>query len=85
MSLSPNCAALLRAAVPHITLTEEQMEAFGRLYTRLLELNERINVTAVKSEADVVLKHFADSLTLFSLKELKEFRQPSCFDIGCGG
>lgn len=85
MSLTPNCAALLRAAVPHLSLDEAAMEAFGALYRRLVELNEKINVTAVKSEADVVLKHFADSLTLFSLKELKEFRQPSCFDIGCGG
>ncbi len=85
MSLSPNCAALLQAAVPHMSLNEPLLERFGQLYHRLTELNEKINVTAVTAEADVVLKHFADSLSLLSLKELETFRRPSCFDIGCGG
>lgn len=85
MSLSPNCAALLQAALPHLSFSPEKLEAFGALYERLVTLNEQINVTAIKSMADVVLKHFADSLTPLSLSEVKEFKEPSCFDIGCGG
>ncbi len=85
MSLTPNCAALLQAALPDLSLSREQLEAFGALYARLLEVNEKINVTAIKSMADVVLKHFADSLTPLCLSEVKQMKEPSCFDIGCGG
>lgn len=85
MSLSPNCAALLQAAVPEMKFSAPQWAAFGALYERLLEVNEKINVTAIKSMADVVLKHFADSLTPLCLPEVKEKKNPSCFDIGCGG
>lgn len=40
-----------------------QVPAFARLLTLLQEGNERINLTALKGERDIILKHFIDSLT----------------------
>ncbi|CAM3568692.1 16S rRNA (guanine(527)-N(7))-methyltransferase RsmG [Deinococcus frigens] len=41
----------------------DQLPAFGRLLELLREGNTRLNLTALKTEEDIVLKHFVDSLT----------------------
>lgn len=46
-----------------ITLTPDQSEQFSRLYALLLDGNSRLNLTALKTEQDIVLKHFVDSLS----------------------
>ncbi|MDV6373202.1 16S rRNA (guanine(527)-N(7))-methyltransferase RsmG [Deinococcus arenicola] len=40
-----------------------QFPAFERLFELLQEGNSRMNLTALKTEEDIVLKHFVDSLT----------------------
>lgn len=40
-----------------------QLPAFARLFTLLQEGNARLNLTALKTQEDIVLKHFVDSLT----------------------
>nr|WP_221284409.1 16S rRNA (guanine(527)-N(7))-methyltransferase RsmG [Deinococcus humi] len=42
---------------------EAQLPAFEQLFTLLQEGNERLNLTALRTEEDIVLKHFVDSLT----------------------
>lgn len=46
---------------------EPHLEAFSRLYALLQEANRKVNLTALRTEEEVVLKHFLDSLTLLRL------------------
>ncbi|MFC6665403.1 hypothetical protein ACFP9V_08575 [Deinococcus radiopugnans] len=41
----------------------EQLPQFARLFALLQEGNARLNLTALKTQEDIVLKHFVDSLT----------------------
>ncbi|RIH83433.1 16S rRNA (guanine(527)-N(7))-methyltransferase RsmG [Calidithermus roseus] len=54
---------LLRGAA---TLGEDlspTIHLFERLYARLTSVNQKINLTSLREERDIVLKHFLDSLT----------------------
>src|SRR5699024_4327034 len=46
-----------------IELSDRQLEEFATYFQTLLEWNEKINLTALTSEADGYLKHFYDSLS----------------------
>lgn len=46
---------------------EPHLPAFSRLYQLLMEANRRHNLTALRTEEEVVVKHFLDSLTLLTL------------------
>ncbi len=72
----------LRDASP-IPLDEKQIESFSLLLDCLTDTAGHLNVTAVKSEDGVVLRHFADSLSLCALPALQNAK--SVADIGCGG
>lgn len=63
--LTPQGRDLLQhgAAVTGVKLSSEQLALFERLYSELLAGNARLNLTALKTEPDIVLKHFVDSLT----------------------
>ncbi|GGL78310.1 ribosomal RNA small subunit methyltransferase G [Deinococcus aerolatus] len=50
------------AALLELDLTA-QLPAFEHLFSLLQAGNERLNLTALKTEEDIVLKHFVDSLT----------------------
>ena len=56
---------------------QQQLEEYMKL---LLEWNEKINLTAITEEDDIILKHFVDSLTI--LKYIKEGN--SIVDVGTG-
>ena len=45
-------------------LTVEMQQQFEDYMNLLLEWNEKINLTAITQEDDIILKHFADSLTI---------------------
>jgi len=63
-----------------IKLSEKQLEQFFTYYEMLVEKNKVMNLTAITDEADVVSKHFSDSLSLFGvLKKVMNFGD------GCGG
>lgn len=47
-----------------IELSEEQIEKFYKYMNLLLEWNEKINLTAITDEKEVILKHFIDSITI---------------------
>ncbi|WP_291423645.1 16S rRNA (guanine(527)-N(7))-methyltransferase RsmG [Deinococcus sp.] len=63
--MTPEGLALLQdgAGQLKLELTPEQLSKFEQLYILLLEGNHRLNLTALRQERDIVLKHFVDSLS----------------------
>ena len=64
----------------NIDLNEEQLEKFKKYMDLLLEWNEKINLTAITEEDEVILKHFVDSMTV--LKYIDD--NASIVDVGTG-
>ena len=75
---------LLRSEVQKlgITLTDLQVSQFMRFYELLIEKNKVMNLTAITEFSDVVIKHFADSLSL--VKVLNIGHSIKVIDIGTG-
>ncbi|QKG85819.1 16S rRNA (guanine(527)-N(7))-methyltransferase RsmG [Kroppenstedtia pulmonis] len=63
-------------------LTPEQLKQFALYYERLVQVNQKMNLTAITSEKDVYIKHFYDSLTLASQKWWGQVE--SVIDVGTG-
>lgn len=61
-------------------LTMLQQKQFEKYKDLLLEWNEKINLTAITEEDDIILKHFIDSMTI--LKYIDE--NSSIVDVGTG-
>lgn len=61
-------------------LTDEMLQQFEDYMKLLLEWNEKINLTAITNEDDIILKHFVDSLTILRYIE----KDKSIVDIGTG-
>ena len=59
-----------------------QMPQFAQLLQLLQEGNARTNLTALKTESDIVLKHFVDSLTCLQGGHLND--EFSVVDLGTG-
>ena len=63
-----------------IDLAEQAVEAFDLYLRELLKWNEKMNLTAIRSEKGIVLKHFLDSLSVYPhLPKIS-----SLLDIGSG-
>jgi 16S rRNA (guanine527-N7)-methyltransferase len=60
--------------------SEETAAKFHQLTTRMLEVNEYMNLTAIKEPRAVILRHYADSLTV----EPHLPQNASVCDVGCG-
>jgi len=64
----------------NIELTDKQIDKFEKYQDLLLDWNEKINLTAITEEDDVIVKHFIDSLTI-----LKYFKNnDKIIDVGTG-
>src|SRR5512136_1329187 len=63
-----------------INLDEKTIEAFDLYLRELLKWNQKINLTAIRSEKGIVLKHFLDSLSAFPYLS----KTASLLDIGSG-
>ncbi len=61
-------------------LTEQMQQQFEDYMKLLLEWNEKINLTAITDENDIIQKHFVDSLTIS--KYIKN--KTSIVDVGTG-
>ncbi|UBV42522.1 16S rRNA (guanine(527)-N(7))-methyltransferase RsmG [Deinococcus taeanensis] len=62
--MTPEGEALLLQGTAELGLTvEDHLPAFAHLLELLVEANSRVNLTALKTEAEIILKHFVDSLT----------------------
>ncbi len=64
-----------------IDITDEMEKGFSLYFDKLIKWNERINLTAITDERDVVIKHFIDSLTI--IKYLPDGVK-SLIDVGTG-
>jgi Predicted S-adenosylmethionine-dependent methyltransferase involved in bacterial cell division len=64
-----------------IMLGEKEIALFQEYYRLLLFWNNKINLVSIKSDIDVPVKHFIDSLTPLQFIENKE---SSIIDIGTG-
>lgn len=65
-----------------LQLTNEQYEKF-MIYMRLLqEWNEKINLTAIVEDEEVIKKHFIDSIKAFKRDEFKTAK--TLIDVGTG-
>lgn len=64
----------------NIKLDEEQMKKFYTYMKLLIEWNEKMNLTAITKEQEIILKHFVDSLTI--AKYIKD--DASVIDVGTG-
>ena len=64
-----------------IALGKGELSLFAAYYGELLAWNSKINLVSVKSDRDIIIKHFIDSLTL-----LPYIRDNTCrvLDIGSG-
>ena len=68
------------AQVFGIHLDEKTVDSFDLYLRELLKWNEKMNLTAIRSEREIILKHFLDSLSV--LPHLPEIS--SLLDIGSG-
>ena len=50
----------------HVKLDETALNRFDTYGKLLVEWNEKINLTAITDPEGIVMKHFVDSLSLFS-------------------
>ncbi len=77
------------AGLPHLAeevgvqLNEQQIQLFRAFYEELIETNKVMNLTAITQPDEVILKHFADSLSLTRVHRLEETER--VLDLGTGG
>lgn len=65
-----------------IDLSSQQLQQFDTYYRKLIEWNEKVNLTAITDQEAVYFKHFYDSLTLGFFYD---FSQPTTLcDVGAG-
>lgn len=64
-----------------LSLDSNQLDSFGVFAEELKKWNRKMNLTAIRCDRDVIVKHFADSLTL--LRHLSE--AGTLLDLGSGG
>lgn len=71
-----------KAAEYGIDLDEKALRRFDTYARLLVEWNEKINLTAITEPDEIVIKHFVDSLTVFSAVDIPQ--SASVIDVGTG-
>ena len=66
----------------NIKITDNQLEQLDLYCKYLLEYNKHTNLTAIKEEDKVYLKHFYDSLTIKKVIDLTKYN--NLIDVGTG-
>lgn len=70
------------AAELGFSLADSAVEAFSKYLTELKKWNKRVNLTALRTDEDIVVRHFLDSLVC--CKALKISSHARLLDIGAG-
>lgn len=65
-----------------ISLSDHQLQQFGKYFQMLVEWNEKMNLTAITDAPSVYLKHFYDSITAAFYTDLTGNK--SICDVGAG-
>lgn len=60
----------------NIQINEKQAEQFFRYYELLVEWNGFMNLTGITDFEEVVCKHFVDSLSIISTKDMSTVDNP---------
>ncbi|TXX29194.1 16S rRNA (guanine(527)-N(7))-methyltransferase RsmG, partial [Escherichia coli] len=69
-------------SIQGIELSSEQLKQFATYYDRLIEWNQKMNLTAITDQKEVYLKHFYDSISLAFVTAFKE--DAHLCDVGSG-
>jgi 16S rRNA (guanine527-N7)-methyltransferase len=67
----------------NVQLSDEQIIAFKTYQKELMDWNSRINLTAIRDENGILLKHFLDSLSCMTIIQNKPHGK--LVDVGTGG
>ncbi len=70
------------AALLGTELSEEMLDKFDKLAELLIEQNKTMNLTAIKEPDEIAVKHFADSLSVFSV--INPENGAKILDLGTG-
>jgi 16S rRNA (guanine527-N7)-methyltransferase len=65
-----------------ISLTDEQLEKFDIYYHEIIEWNKKVNLTRITDYEEVQIKHFLDSLAIFTV--IPPRQSLNVIDIGTG-
>ncbi len=65
-----------------LSFDRSQYEQFMKYKDLLKEWNEKINLTAITDDEDIISKHFIDSIQAFKFSELKKAK--TVIDVGTG-
>lgn len=65
-------------------ITPEQLDKLEVYYILLAEHSKQYNLTAIKEEDEIVIKHYYDSLLFYDVLELAEGAQLKVIDMGTG-
>jgi 16S rRNA (guanine527-N7)-methyltransferase len=84
MEQNHHLARLLRTALAEIgiTLHEIQVKQFMLYLEQLQSWNRLVNLTGLKTDKDIIIKHFVDSLVALKVEELRH--HATLLDIGTG-
>ncbi len=63
-------------------LTETQINQFEKYYDMLIQWNEKMNLTSITEEKEVIIKHFLDSIAIHKVMDLNNCNQ--VIDLGTG-
>lgn len=66
-----------------LKLDEKKYNQFIQYKDLLKEWNEKVNLTAIKEDEEIIKKHFIDSMKIFQFEPLKNAKK--IIDIGTGG
>lgn len=80
--MKPTALELLKAGAMELglQLSSDQVEQFNRYGEELKKWNKKINLTAIRTDEEIVIKHFIDSLTPAKFLESGS----ALLDIGSG-
>lgn len=76
------CFLKEKASLFGVELNEKALERFDRYAEMLVETNKHLNLTAITEPEEIVIKHFADSLSVLKYLDIPE--NAGIIDVGTG-
>jgi 16S rRNA (guanine527-N7)-methyltransferase len=67
----------------NLDFNEDKYDKFIKYKELIKEWNEKVNLTAITEDSEIIKKHFIDSIKVFKFQELKNAKK--VIDIGTGG
>jgi len=72
-----------KADTIEVQLNNEQLESFSKFMGFMIKWNDRVRLTSITEETEVIDKHFIDSLTALKANVIKD--NDKILDLGTGG